>query len=394
MGGDALEDPLGSRPMAPQVPETIRPSRGSPSLGGFPGRIPAPMTSGRSDQLLDTAPLAGLRYACLPGCGLCCYAEPLVVPAEKGNLLRIAPGTGFRSRGTFEFVRSNPEGGACQLLAEHRCRAHAVRPGPCREYPLAGYAGPRLQVIAALSCPGVELAFLDGYRGPETAPAPQGFDTELAALRARISGDGDRRLAQSRRRGRRIARALAANGRWVGEDEVRRQLRERLPLPRNDDLPTGAPPSREEGLELLPLVFDGRRGPLAFAARHGGWELLELRPEGGIANSLGVTSPPDRLPALSEEAGRILAGYLRYWLERDQLFGIVHLDMAEDRQGDVTHVVAAELRRIAAVALSRAQVLASLCRGKVGSLSGADLLQGIRATDQDLLDRPAWGMRL
>lgn len=352
------------------------------------------MTSGRSDQLLDTAPLSGLRYACLPDCGLCCYAEPLVVPAEKGNLLRIAPETEFLSRGAFEFVRSNPEGGACQLLTGYRCRAHPARPGPCREYPLAGYAGTRLQAIATLTCPGVELTFLDGYRGSETAPAPQGLDAELAALRARIWREGDRRLDPSRRRGRQIARALGANGRWVDEDEVRRQLRERLPLPRNDDLPAGTPPSREEGMELLPMVFDGRRGPLAFAARSGGWELLELRPEGGVENSLGVASPPERLPALSDEAGRILAGYLRYWLERDQLFGIAHLDMTEDPQGDVTDFVAAELRQIAAIAISRAQVLATLCRGKVGSLSGADLLQGIRATDQDLLDRPAWGTRL
>ncbi len=350
--------------------------------------------SSRTQHLLDTSPLAGLRYACRPDCGLCCYAEPLVAPSEKQSLLRIVPEAKFITRGRFEFLRSSPEGGACQLLDGHRCTAHGVRPAPCREYPLSGYVGTRLQAVAALTCPGIDLAFLDGYGGPETASPPQGLDAALAGLRARISGSVDRRLEESRRRRRQISRAVARDGRWVEEAEVRRQLQEELPVPRNDDFPPGAPPSQEEGLELLPLVFDAREGPLALAARPEGWELLELRPRGGVEKSLGVALPPERLPVLSEAAWRILAGYLRYWLERDQLFGIVHLEMAENRRGDVTDCVAAELRQIAAIAVSRAYVLASLCRGSVGPLSGTDLHQGIRATDQDLLDRQAWGTRL
>ncbi len=352
------------------------------------------MTTGQSKELLDTSSLQGLRYACLPDCGLCCYAEPLVTPTEKEGLLRILPETEFIARGRFEFIRSNPEGGACQLLVEHRCKAHALRPAPCREYPLAGYIGTRLQAIAVLTCPGVDLTFLAGYRGPEGAAPPEGLDSELAALRARVPVNVERRLEESRRRRRQISRKLASDGRWVDEDEVRRQLREHLPIPLDDDFPAWDPPSREDGLELLPLVFDHRNGPLALAARPEGWELLELRPKGGIEESLGVALPPDGLPVHTEEAQRILASYLRYWLERDQLFGVVHLGMVTNRQGDVTDCVAAELRQIGAVVLSRASLFATLCRGRVGELSGADVCQGIRATDQDLLDRPAWGTRL
>lgn len=352
------------------------------------------MTNGGADLNLDTSTLAGLRYACRPECGLCCYAEPLVTPSEKRSLLQIAPNTEFAVHGRFEYVRSRPEGGACQLLAEHRCAAHAARPGPCREYPLSGYLGARLQATAVLTCPGIDLAFLDGYRGAETATPPIGLDPELAALRTRVTGNVARRLEGSQRRRRQISRALERDGRWVDEDDVRRASRDRLPAPRDDDFPSWDPPSREDGLELLPLVFDGRRGPLAFSARPEGWELLELRPEGGVERSLGVARPPERLPALSEQARSILTGYLRYWLERDQLFGIVHLAMTEDRDGDVTDRVGAELRQIAATVLSRSHVLASLCRGAVGPLSGSDLCQGVRATDQDLLDRPAWGSRL
>ncbi len=352
------------------------------------------MSSGLSPPLLDTSLLAGVRYSCLPDCGLCCYAEPLVAPAERAGLLRIVPDIELVTRGKFEFVRSNPEGGACQLLADHRCRAHTARPSPCREYPLAGHVGTRLQAVAVLTCPGIDLTFLDGYHGPAGASPPQGLDLELASLRARVSEGVERRLEESRRRRRQISRALSGDGRWVDEDEVRRQLQERPPFPRDEEFPPWDPPSQEDGLELLPLVFDGRDGPLAFSAEPEGWELLELSPKGGIEMSLGVASPPDRLPVLSEEARRLLSGYLRYWLARDQLFGTVHLEMAKSHQGDVTDCVAAELRQIAATAISRAAVLASLGRGRVGPLSGSDLVQGIRATDQDLLDRPTWGTRL
>ena len=351
------------------------------------------MTIDRAEPLLDTSALAGLRYECLPGCGLCCYAEPLVVPAEHRSLVQIVPEAEFRSRGGFEFLRSYPDGGACQLLARHRCGAHPARPGPCREYPLFGYVGNRLQAVAVLSCPGVDLAFLEQYGGSATAAPPRGLDAELSALRSRISLRVNRSLEESRRRRRRISRDLEIDGRWVDESEVRRQLQSRLPLPQDGDFPPPDPPPQEGGLDLLPLVFDGRAGPLAFAAGSAGWELLELRPHGGVATSLGLASPPDRLPPLSDEARRVLSGYLRYWLERDQLFAVVHLLMTENRRGDVTDCVAGELRRIGALAISRASVLARLCRGTDGPLSRTDLQQGIRATDQDLLDREGWGIR-
>ena len=344
--------------------------------------------------LLDTSALAGFTFACRPDCGLCCFAEPLVSPGEKRGLLQVVPATEFSSRGKFEFVRSHPQGGACTLLADHRCRAHGARPGPCREYPLAGHVGTRLQAVVVLTCPGVDLASLEGYAGPQNAPGGRGFDGELAALRSRSEASGVRRLEESRRRRNRVVRALERGGRWVEEEEVRRELRGRLPLPLDEGYPGDPPPPARDGLELLPLVFDGRDGPVALAGRPEGWELFELQPSGGIRTRLGVLPPPSQRPDLTPQAERILQGYLRYWLERDQLFGAVHLDMMEDSEGDVTDRVASEVRRIAATTVSRAYVLSALLRGNVGELSGADVIQGIRATDQDLLDRPTWGSRL
>lgn len=343
---------------------------------------------------IDIASLAGFSYACRPGCGLCCYAEPLVAPAERPGLVRIVPEAELVSRGRHEFLRSRPDGGACQLLEGNRCRAHPVRPSMCREFPLTVHIGTRLQATVVLTCPGVDLSPLPGYRGPEGARPPRGFETELLALRGRIDRTVRARIDQSERRRRRIARALAAGGRWEEESEVRHRLRERIPVPSADDFPAEDPPSREDGLAHLPLVFDDRAGPVAFARGAGGWELLELRPTGGVERSLGTAPPPEGPPALSDEAAGTLAGYLRYWLERDALFGTVHLAMLEEPEGSVTDCAAAELRRIAALTVSRAHVLAAVRRGAVDRLSGDDLRDGIRATDQDLLDRPTWGTRL
>jgi Putative zinc- or iron-chelating domain len=343
---------------------------------------------------LDTALLSGVAYACRPDCGLCCYAEPLVTPTERAGLVQLVPGAPFVRRGRHEFLRSHPDGGACRLLEHHRCVAHPARPSPCREFPLTTHVGLRAQVTVVLTCPGVDLTFLTDYRGPDRAGPSTGFDEELAALRARVDGKLGRELEASQRRRRRVVRALEADGRWEEDEEVRRRLRRELPVPLAEDFPVEDPPAQDDGLALLPLFFDGRDGPVAVAGSPGGWELVELRETGGVASSLGGAAPPDRRPALSDDATRALEGYLRYWLERDLLLGVVQLGMLEDRDGSVTERAAAELRGIGAVALSRAQVLASVRRGTSGPLSAGELLAGIRAADQDLLDRASWGSRL
>jgi hypothetical protein len=352
------------------------------------------MTTDTPTVPVDISPLSGFSYACRPECGLCCYAEPLVAPAEKGALVRILPEAEFVRRGRHEFLRSHSEGGACVLLEANRCRAHPNRPSVCREFPLTAHVGVRVQVTVVLSCPGVDLSALHDYGGPERAAPPRGFDAELVALRARVDGSVRRLLDTNGRRQRRIERALTAEGRWREESEVRRRLRDQIPAPVADDFPVESPPSRRGGLGLLPLFFDRRDGPVALASQAGGWELIELYPTGGVRRSLGVVPPPDRPPTLSDDAARTLAGYLRYWLERDLLFGVVQLGMLEDHEGAVTDRVAAELRRIAAVTVSRAHVLAALRRGYVDRLSEDDVRDGLRATDQDLLDRATWGTRL
>jgi Putative zinc- or iron-chelating domain len=342
---------------------------------------------------LDERLLAGFDYACRPDCGLCCYAEPRVLPAEKVRLVQIAPEVEIVGRPPDEFIEARPNGGACQLLSELRCGAHAARPHPCREFPLTAHVGTRLQATVVLSCPGVDLAGLAGYARDRRPSSGSGFPSELAALRERVDRSVGRRLEETGRRRRRIVRQLTSEGRWVDDDEVRSALRKDPPLPTNDDFPVPDPPSAEEGMDRLPLFFDARAAPVSLAEGLGGWELNEIDPEGGFARSLGVLPPPERVPPLENDAEAALRGYLRYWLERDCLFGVVHLRMLEGSDGTVTEWMEDELRAVGALTLARAEVRAKLRRGATGSLTAMDVLDGIRATDQDLLDRDTWGDR-
>ena len=342
---------------------------------------------------LDLALVTGFRYACRPDCGLCCYAEPRVLAAERSRLLQIRPEIEFVHRGELQFLPSRADGGSCELLADRRCSVHAARPHPCREFPLTAHVGTRVQATVVLSCPGVELSSLGA---PPALAAHDGrsFASEIAGLRERLDRSTARRVDVVGRRRQRIARQLEADGRWEDEADVRKELRARVPTPTNEDFPAIDPPDADDGIDGLPIFFDGRDGPVALSRGLGGWELHELSPNGGFARSLGVIPPPERAPRLTPEGADLLVGYLRYWLERDAFFGALHLDMLEEAEGSVGEWAEEELRSIGSLVLARAEVRAKAARGEVDRLSDADVANGIRATDQDLMDRDSWGERL
>lgn len=197
----------------------------------------------------------------------------------------------------------------------------------------------------------------------------------------------------TRRRARKLEKSLAAEGRWQDDLEVREVLGARLPLPSPGDFTVEDPPLASGGLDRLPLFFDHRAGPLGFARGLGGWEVLEFSPAGG-AELRSVVAPPDRPPPLKECAERLLEAYLRYALARDAFLAAVHLDMLEGDEGTVTDWVADELRVLGATVLARASVRSRFTGRAAGALSANDVENGIRATDQDWLDRPTWGERL
>lgn len=91
----------------------------------------------------------------------------------------------------------------------------------------------------------------------------------------------------------------------------------------------------------------------------------------------------------------MLDGYLRYWLERDALFDFVLTDSIEGAPDtSLEERIASELSFIGATTISRAAVR-SRRGGTFAAALGRDaIVQGIQATDQDLLDRPSLGVRL
>jgi Fe-S-cluster containining protein len=342
---------------------------------------------------LDVALLRGFSFRCRDDCGLCCFAEPRVRATERARLLQIAPQTEWVERDGAEFLTARPDGGACQFLRARQCTVHDARPSPCREFPITVHVGTRLQSTAVLSCPGMDAEGLARWDAGKPAEI-RGLDAELAAVRGRVDATAARRMREAVRRRSRIARRLQREGRWVEDDVVRSRVGKRLPFPDADSLAREDLPSADDGLDLLPLFFGGHAGPLALASGVGGWQLLELRATGGIERTLAIVPPPERPPEMTADGRAALETYLRYWLARDLLLGHVHLAMLGANDGSVEDWVRSELRHIGGTALARADVLVRARRGEPRRLTEVDVLEGIRATDQDLLDRESWGDRL
>jgi len=345
---------------------------------------------------IDTTLLEGFSFDCRPDCGLCCFASPRLDRADEDRLRAVVPTARLVMVGGERCIGARENGGACQFLVARRCGVHSARPAPCREYPVLVHVGARLQATVVLSCPGLPLDPVDASSTPRDPRAPRGLDSELASVRERLGPSVERRRTDAERRRGRIRRVLESEGRWVDEEKVRERLARRplLPSP-NEYSPEDLPPV-DDGLEFLPIYFDGRAGPVALGQGFGGWEARELSAE-GEARPLGVSVAPAQRPALARDAESLLTGYLRYVLARDAFLAAVHLEMVSEPprlEEDVADRALEDLHRIASDVLARGAVRAKL-RGEVGDpLSRHDIELGIRATDQDWLDRPTWGSRL
>lgn len=352
-----------------------------------------PDRSGAATPELELSLLSGFGFSCLPGCGLCCFASPRLGRDEEARLRALAPNMLVVVAEGERRIAERPDGGACQFLTELRCGVHTVRPAPCREFPISVHIGTRLQATVVLSCPGLGLEPLSDFGRPGQIQQFKGLDGELSSVRQRLTPAVERRRTDALRRRRRLARELETQGRWVDEDEVRRRFAGHPLIPRPSQYSPQELPAAELGLERLPLFYDGRSGPVALADGVGGIEALELSPEGG-GKTLDLVVPPDQLPSVDARGESLLSGYLRYWLARDCFLAAVHLEMQSISEGDVVEVARHDLLAIASDVLARSAIRAKL-NGKDGTrLTRPDIELGIRAVDQDWLDRPTWGSRL
>ncbi len=343
---------------------------------------------------IDWTLIHGFDFICRPDCGLCCYTSPALTPKERTSLLQLLPelpilgGPGGRA-----FIGSRPAGGACALLSSERCGAHSMRPSPCRRFPLDVHIGDRIQVSLVLSCPGLSLAGLRGPRMEAKPPSfPSGLRNEIDAVKEWIGEAGfASQVQRARARRRTILRRLSKEGIWEDEDAVRVRLRGSIPFPDERDFPSDPPPTISDGLELLPLYFDEQFGRVALAEAPGGCEVVSLGEGGGVVQHLGVYPPPDSPPRLDTGARELLESYLRYFLERDFLFGAVHVTLLEDPTTSVGEAIANELRSIGADVVTRAMIRAKIGGRSGDPLSEPDIENGLRAVDMDRLDRPSWG---
>ena len=347
------------------------------------------------DAGADYLPLNGFRFECRPGCGLCCFATPAVSPGEAHRLLQIEPLIPLLSgEGEYSFLAARPEGGACHLLSDSRCRAHGARPFPCREFPLTVHVGDRVQFALVLSCPGLDLGVLSRDDDSRLDP-PAGLESELQSVTEELSHwPVDRWLRESARRRRTLEKSLARQGYWERPwEELAGELGDQLRLPPQTAFPPNPPPPDDAPVEALPLFHDPEFGPVAFREHSGGWEAIALRETGGIARHLGVFPELTRAPRLDRLAEAMLIRYLRYVLQRDQFYWSLLEEYAvgESENETIAESARSRLEEIGAQVLTRADIQRRIHGLPAEELSTDDVERGIRSIDAELLDVPTLG---
>ncbi|MHB1435859.1 MAG: YkgJ family cysteine cluster protein [Thermoplasmata archaeon] len=341
---------------------------------------------------LDTRLIEGFGFACRPECGLCCFTTPRIERSEEAQLRReipTAPLIELEDGGVA--IEARPHGGACHFLRSSRCVIRRLRPSPCRIFPLTVHVGFRAQASVVLTCPGVSLEPLIGGR----VSLAGGLQPELEAARARWAVVGADRLDQYREAFDRRRSARGFDGTAAEEAEA---LRSRL-HPWVDALdPTtvaaGDIPPRSAGPERLPLVPSKTARPWALGRQGARWTVFELTAEGDPPRPVFSSRPPERAPPMTADAERLWRGYLHYWVERDALLGIVEAFAEPTDLADYEDELRAALEEIAGEVLYRAGFLARAAGTMSECLDASAIAVGLRATDQDLLDRPSSGERL
>lgn len=355
------------------------------------------LEAGRSGSHLDMALLAGFRFQCRPDCGLCCYASPAVSPPERAALLQIRPELPFEpveGDEGFVLLPTRPDGGACVLLRANRCTAHEARPFPCRTFPVHGHVGRRLQATLVLSCPGLDLTPLHEWGTSEDGTRPPvGLDGELEALRAEsrkvpiLAWEGEALDAEQR-----LLRRLRRGGAAEEPSVVRAELRQQLVAPDPAQELVLPPPGEDAAVEELPVLFDRKYGRVALRSTElKTYELFALHETGSSPDRLAEIPLPDELPGL-ETAGRAtLDGYLRYLLDRDHFLWSTYQEVRSGRDGALSDQLAANLTEAATEVVRRGTVLARF-RGRAPERLGPEeILDGVKALDAELLDRPTLG---
>ncbi len=342
---------------------------------------------------LDTSLLAGVSFGCRPDCGLCCYTTPAVDGSEAERLITLDPATPLEEGdGTWWYVGSRGNGGACHFLRSNRCEVHAERPFSCREFPISVHLGSRAQATVVLSCPGVARPGWTGSGDRSGAGPPTGLDLELAT----VQEEYERRVRPEhlelyRRKWDRLGERRRSRGRWTPPEEIRDELGEVAAEIALERFPPEPPPAATGPVEELPIVFVPGTGLVALADRDGRVELTRLEESGVRSRSLGSLPPPEVRPDLSPAGRRALSAYLEHLLARDLTYWAAAETARSLPDADLLEIVEDDLGHYGASVLARAELLRRHQGTDPGPLSADDVWEGVRATDGEVVDRPTLG---
>jgi Fe-S-cluster containining protein len=96
------------------------------------------------------------RFACLPGCGLCCSYHVLVTEVDRQRLRAVATDAeAWDAAANGELALRRVSGFCLYLDPQQRCTVYEHRPEHCRAYPYLWTTYERAQLDVDFSCPGL-----------------------------------------------------------------------------------------------------------------------------------------------------------------------------------------------------------------------------------------------
>jgi Fe-S-cluster containining protein len=258
---------------------------------------------------------SGLRFRCLPECGLCCrtYRIPLtsfdldrlqevVEPEACPNIAFADPG---QECGTSAFMENGKGKGCCYLDNRLRCSVYGNRPLYCRTYPLIRDTYEQLEMTVDHTCPGVGEGDL--------VTTEQIEETFLLEAQYR---PGVLKVRESSANYRVICGSLKAMGVYADAGLVRsvcaQLIRRGLTFRRGSEISAYF-------TETVTALERKTTGAGNIMDPEAAVPLLE-----GVENALGSRTVHNGGIELSDGAAESLADYLREWSRRQVLLRFVH----------------------------------------------------------------------
>jgi hypothetical protein len=272
---------------------------------------------------------SGLRFRCLPGCGLCCrtYRIPLtrsdldrlqevVEPEACQNIAFADPG---QECGTSAFMENGKAESCCYLDGHERCSVYGNRPLYCRTYPLIRETYEHLEMSVDRTCPGVG----------EGEPVRSGQIEEAFLLEAQMR-PGALKVIESSDNYRLICSSLSAMGVYADAEIIRSVCAGLI----------GRGLSRRRDTEILSYFGAAAAALARLLAGTGNINDPQTagRLVGSVEESLDGKAAETTGNELSEDATRSLAEYLSEWILRQALLRFVHATaLARPRRENVLH---------------------------------------------------------